>query len=353
LPSWLHSRIRFVEGVEDDFVLLHTLWTSLRVSGAVVDVLVDMRLRWRGGALEISRAWAEQAGDTFLEHVTGALLYLWRFRKHCDSRWTTVGETCRTLAASLLSGVGDLASMLLEDRAVSKYHLGGFARLSERLRRFVVTAAYAASVPDALLAELFEDDRVAGRADELQAVVTDELHWLVNLPEDLWKELSFLVAPDASSSALRSGTLTAALISGAFAERRIFREATSLPWSLCQGDIRANLRNLGGMPDQAPRGTVISLTDIVFLVRWRSGLSSLGLVFYGGPHLLRGGRRGVCPGLLQMIFAGELLTLAALQHVLLGVHRLIGFRRKSLSFFFVITALPGRQRSPRGRSKSS
>ena len=147
-----------------------------------------------------------------------------------------------------------------------------------------------------------EDDRVAGRADELQAVVTDELHWLVNLPEDLWKELSFLVAPDASSSALRSGTLTAALISGAFAERRIFREATSLPWSLCQGDIRANLRNLGGMPDQAPRGTVISLTDIVFLVRWRSGLSSLGLVFYGGPHLLRGGRRGVCPGLLQRVF---------------------------------------------------
>eukprot|EP00969_Alexandrium_andersonii_P293110 12954329-Alexandrium_andersonii.AAC.1 len=59
-----------------------------------------------------------------------------------------------------LTGLQSLVSALLKNPEVSKYHIGGFQKLSQRRgRHCIVSLAIACWPPEAALAQLLEDDR--------------------------------------------------------------------------------------------------------------------------------------------------------------------------------------------------
>lgn len=120
---------------------------------------MSLRLRWSGSALEVDESYASDPG--LLETLSGALLHLWRFRTFSDSRWMTIGETCRALAAALLTGVDDLIAAVRAMPNVSDHFIGGFSRLTEPIRQFACVAVVASYVSDGFLSELLGDDRVA------------------------------------------------------------------------------------------------------------------------------------------------------------------------------------------------
>eukprot|EP00969_Alexandrium_andersonii_P079835 3519921-Alexandrium_andersonii.AAC.1 len=73
----------------------------------------------------------------------------------------------------------------------------------------------------------------------------EEVQWLGSLQDFTWQRLSNLCQGEgANPRSLRSDTLQAAAVQVAFCQYRFIRAAQGLPWSLCRGDIKANLERL-------------------------------------------------------------------------------------------------------------
>ena len=103
LSSWISDRLlpRHVGLLpsEDD---LFALWTCLGVDREVAQSLARFRLLWQEGRLMIHEDTLKE--DSWLEAVSTSLLSVWRFRTFTNSRWCTVGASCRDLVAGLLTG---------------------------------------------------------------------------------------------------------------------------------------------------------------------------------------------------------------------------------------------------------
>ena len=192
------------------------------------------------------------ANDTKLfEELPGALLYVWKFVRFSESRWCTVGVSCRTLVAGLLTGLESLVARIMADKSASKWDIGGFSHLGPEAKRFVAVSALASDPSDAALTELLHDDRLAMAVDGLETLMTEELEWLAAIPDTVWGHVGRSIAMPGSK--LRSDTLGAAHTSVAYVTIKVVRVARQYPWSLTQGDIHADLDALACLdePEEA------------------------------------------------------------------------------------------------------
>lgn len=187
-----------------------------------------------------------------LQNLSGAILHVWRWKQFNESRWCTIGASCRALVASLAVGLEAVVDRALSDPASSNYHLNGFKRLRPEVRRYAVVAALAAFPAEALQVELLEDDRVARRLPELKGAFDDELVFLEQLPPQVWDRLARHVGgyPAELGGELRSASVRSAYTSRAYIEDRLFRIADDFPWRLAFGDIQDNLEKLHSEPYQ-------------------------------------------------------------------------------------------------------
>eukprot|EP00972_Heterocapsa_arctica_P058615 8644479-Heterocapsa_arctica.AAC.1 len=92
-----------------------------------------------------------------MDAVSSALLGLWHFKKFTDSRWITVGCSCRTLVAGLLTGLDSLVAFIRRAPESSDFYTHGFAKLSSIIKKSAAAAALASFVTDAFLSEMMED----------------------------------------------------------------------------------------------------------------------------------------------------------------------------------------------------
>ncbi len=217
-------------------------WSALGVEPDVLEVLCDLNPVWRDSVLWVSNRHRNNAD--LMEQLSGILLYLFRFRKFSESRWTTIGETAKVIVGSLRVGLEGLVHMIRQDPKSSDFHIGGFSRLTPELVHFCTVASVAAHVPDSILVDLLEDDRVARRIEALEETLADELAWVASLSESFWKRLASVEGKACFHRTLRSDCVVAASIGAAYIKRGLFNVARSYPWSLAIGNIEANLSRL-------------------------------------------------------------------------------------------------------------
>lgn len=181
LGSWVSQVVRFVEQPVSAEVLAE-LWIALGISADMVEVLAhDLHLIWKDGFLEVD---ARLQGDSdLLEKVSGCLLYIWKWKSVCESRWCTVGTSCRVVVGGFLSGIQSLVSAIKKAPNTSTYYLNGFDRFTPDNLALVATAALAAYPSEALLMEILEDDRVLGRLLQLEECMQEEMQWLASISE--------------------------------------------------------------------------------------------------------------------------------------------------------------------------
>jgi len=246
LGAWLAEHLHFVEEEELDSVdSLQDLWLALGVAPPVVEVLAEeLRLRWRDGRLEVAAPC--RGTEDLVGKVSFALLSLWRFEKFSESRWVTVGASCRSLVAGLLTGLPSLIATIRQDPKASDFHLHGVERLTAAAKQFIVRAAISSHVSDAGLRALMEDSRVAMRLPALKECVQEEMQWLADVGGSVWTALAG--ASGEAASVVRSDTVASGHVSLAFLHSRYLLAAQQLPWSLASGDPAANLEKLKNMP---------------------------------------------------------------------------------------------------------
>jgi hypothetical protein len=262
LPKFLASVVDFRREPVDE-VTVRCLWQALGVEADWLDEFVHVHPVWRNGHLLVNAQCAEETD--FLQRLTTIVLHVFKFRRFADSRWLSTGPCCLSLCKSLLCGLTGLVDVTRRDPTCTDFHLHGFCRLVPGLKVYVVVNAMCSQVADSVLQELLEDDRLAARVTALKEVMAVSLQWLSGLPSEVWNILAQLTDGESTGVDVHSYCLQAAHIQAAFMDHRFFEPASRLPWSLCQGDVQANLRALQGDPQGIADHTARKIAKLLAL----------------------------------------------------------------------------------------
>ena len=102
---------------------LFALWTCLGLPPATAEELAELQLRWEEGRLAVATHCLES--ESLFDRITSCVLAVWRFRAFTDSRWCTVGDSCRSLVAALCLGLEPLMQKLFADPDVGQFYIAG------------------------------------------------------------------------------------------------------------------------------------------------------------------------------------------------------------------------------------
>lgn len=246
-PKWLWERLVLeaddnLEPPDD----LRDMWLACGVDAELLIELVELRLLFRKGNIVVSKR--HHDGKLF-DRVMLCLFSLWHLRKFSESRWASVGTSCRANVAARLSGLPDLIQRILAGAKDIPYHLQGFQKAGEAEREFIVVAGLSSYPADAALINLAEDSRVPKRLAHLVGAVADEVRMLDEIRGPVWELLASVCA--WSGSRLRSAVIAAAHCSVAGMHERVFSQACKDPWRLTVGDVDSNLQKLLDEPEPA------------------------------------------------------------------------------------------------------
>ncbi len=188
----LHSKLgpfvaKKLVGIDDPppYDELYAFYTALGVRPDIADRMSELRLHWDGVGLRVDMS--RSADAHVVREVTTLLLSVMSFKKYTDSRWCTVGDCCRSMAASLSLGLRSFLAELHADSSCSACYLAGTKKLTDAVCGYIITAGLASVVSDSLLVELIADDRLGPREAELTAVAQEEIEWLQHLPRHIWQ----------------------------------------------------------------------------------------------------------------------------------------------------------------------
>ena len=155
------------------------------------------------------------------------------FQKFSDSRWCTVGRSCRQLLHAQLLGLNSLVQAVIDDPDTSNYLIGGFRELSPAIQRFISVAAFAAWPTEGLLEELLEDDRLCLHYQSYRDRLEREMDSLVAVPGPVWDLVADLEPRgegELPGPMLRSLALGCAHTSLGFIQTRVWQHVESWPW---------------------------------------------------------------------------------------------------------------------------
>ena len=230
---------------------LTQLWTVLGLDEDLVDLLAnDLVLWWDSQAqvLRVAEEWKFR--KEAMEELSATLQAIWHFKLFSDSRWNTIGCNCRTLTASMLTGLASLVDRVRAHTIGRELHINGWDKLGKEETRFVVLASVASYVADGALSMIFADTRVALHADAIRNSIIEGLQWMEALDSHVWEALALCHKPEwrVTAFVVRGEALSAAYSSGGYFHWKCLRATDQLPWTLGRGDVNANLDALVAGP---------------------------------------------------------------------------------------------------------
>ena len=236
-------------------------WRCMGAGADWVDRLVDINPWWHMGQLRVSKTVEGKAvsGD----QVAEVLLYIFKFRTFVETRWCTVGHSCRGLVGALSVGLYELALLALDLKGSVDTKLHGIKKITADIKWYAAVGSIATFVPDAFCASVSEDDRLCRRLHELEQVVEDELEFAFRISDFVWKRLALAAKSALWAMDMKNACLTAVHKSVAFLAHRVFSTARSLPWSLCEGDIDANVKALADSGDHQDDPVAIKIIRLL------------------------------------------------------------------------------------------
>ena len=124
--------------------MLEELWTCLGVEPEVVEMMVEHHIIFTDGVLWIG---ADKATvDVYVwNQLCSMLTAIWKFNKCSDSRYLTMGCSCRTVIAGFLTGISSLQRYSRQVKKCSEYYIHGFARMTPEVVAVAMLAAVASA----------------------------------------------------------------------------------------------------------------------------------------------------------------------------------------------------------------
>ena len=254
------------------------LWEALGLHAGAIDAQMELQIRWDSGRLCINPA-AENNCDA-PQAIMTTLLELWRIKEWTESRWGTMGSTCRSAVVCSLTGMHSLIKDLRKKPYVSEYYISGFDKFTEPVAHMFVVGGIGSLVTDAVLQSLFDADRLPLVINAIDAEVSLELAWVALLPADVWAVLAAVVGVPVQG--LRSEALCVGLASASYTMWR-FAAVRQSPFSLMGEGKDAKLEVLKAGPEPVghtsskiwqlehlgyPRETIVAAMEVAEQASW-------------------------------------------------------------------------------------
>jgi hypothetical protein len=160
------------------------LWEALGLEPEVISVQLQLQLRWQDDRLCIHPSARDDPEAP--QAIATTLLSIWRIKEWTESRWGTMGSSCRSAVLAMVTGLPSLIACLRRKPGASEYYLSGWSKLSESVRTMFLLGALGSWVTDGIMAVLFDDDRLPMVINNIDDDVACELAWLAGFPEDVW-----------------------------------------------------------------------------------------------------------------------------------------------------------------------
>ena len=238
-------------------------WRCIGAGADWVDVLVDVNPFFHLGKLRVS---AKIGGKTTPANLVGdCMVYIMKLSMFCQTRWLTVGKSCRSLVASLSVGLAELGALALRLTRRGETKLHGIKKLNDDIRWYAAVACVATYVPEAFMLEVAEDDRVCRRIEELERTTFEELEYIFHIPSYVWQRLASVAKSALWENSLRTSCLDAAQVCVGFLGHRVFSAARALPWALTLGDVAKNLEDLLAMEGPLEDPTARKIKQLIEL----------------------------------------------------------------------------------------
>lgn len=173
--------------------------------------MLSTQLRFESGELRIAESFKDRMDTP--QVIMTLLLKAWDFRTWSDSRWISLGKSCRTLVLSLLLGLQDLVGFVLKQPHTSTYYLSGFpGHCTDKVKMMCTIVSMSSSGADQSLLLVMEDDRLPLVAADVVSALETSMHFTEHMDSSVWKVLASLCS--CSAAELRhicvSASLTAA-----------------------------------------------------------------------------------------------------------------------------------------------
>ena len=111
VPIFLTTHLRLDDGSDYDQQALYSEWANLGLDSHLAELVAELHLRWHSQSKKLLVA-AKHASDLGLvEKISFVLLSVMKFRRFTESRWLTIGESCRTMVCALLLGLESLVEL--------------------------------------------------------------------------------------------------------------------------------------------------------------------------------------------------------------------------------------------------
>ena len=224
---------------------------KLGVDNEVAQFMANINLEWHDGGLWVHESAGPITGK-LIEQVALCLVSLMSFPKFSDSRWVTLGMSCRALTASLAFGLERLLEFTRKDPSVSDYYLHGFDQLDDESVLYAMVAAISSPGADAMLCNILADDRLGLSCGELEQTIREQQAALEGVEAYTWSRLAPLVG-GLCPNELQDKCLHAFHVVQGYVQKKVFHAAKSYPWKLLHGDRAANLdelRTVAGIQDE-------------------------------------------------------------------------------------------------------
>ena len=191
LWTFLQRHVAF-RGTPHDEDEARCLWAALGVDASMLPTFAEVHPVWEGDRLMIGSSLVENHNATAL--VSDVILYLFRWRKFTESRFTSLGVACRSLLASLVAGLPALVQLTRDDPHATDFHLQGFGKLDQQTRHACVVIALCTWPAESLMYELLDDDRLGRRSKELWEQCVEETKYLMGIGHEVWHTLAASIA---------------------------------------------------------------------------------------------------------------------------------------------------------------
>ena len=266
LNPFVRERLQFSDEMCKSEAELLQMWQDLGMRETVAGDLAALGLTWRDGSYFVRAQFDGSEG--LQERVIRAIVSVLRFRKFTDSRWLTVGESCRRLITGQLLGLSALVDVIRRTPHASDWYIHGYwDNNSANIRRFAAIAALASGPIDAALLLILEDHRLAGKYRTIDEELQKHYRWLTRVQDSTWSLVAASIgSDDVSAESIRSDCLMAATAAAGFLYDRCLRHLLDYPWCLCEGNISENLDQLAAK-ELLPAGTDDTTVKIWKLAR--------------------------------------------------------------------------------------
>lgn len=217
-------------------------WMALGLPADLLETVAsEWRLVWSNGFVQVSDKM--EGLEDFQRHIADTIISCLSLQHLTESRWLTIGRSCRSLCLAMMFGVSGLVDYILSIPGGNEHHLVGFRKLFvAETMEFNLTCALSSYVSDGVLAEILEDNRAARQVDHWKQVAQEELSYIMSLDDGVCQGLVARgLAGSMNAQKLHDKILHAALITRAFIEEEAFKPACELPWTLGHGSIHDNL----------------------------------------------------------------------------------------------------------------